>query len=377
MKKNHVELLITKDLVINKKHFACDILTKKKLYRWVFYIEKVKGSKWVITIRKINEVPVRTDKIMSLASTKNQAVRWINKFIEWPEEKAIGFLLRKGVKELKTIRTHSGKVIEKKFLQQAFFSTQELKTFHIIWDDIVFEKDIIKIKSERIKDFIRPIPFKGSIEELNNIKDEYFGRLFGNVLYKITCKYFEDFRSLLFDKELSQKFWNDLEESIEEGKKYYEFKITNKTSIGPNVSLRNGVLIYNFSNNRTPYLKILADLHFGDFSLIPIKELVGNALEDSFLFRIITKRKNILIVWENVNDRRASHVFFSTPEKHDLVMKDIQSFIKKEHNIKRSILHQKDHHSEIIKKRLGFVMSVSHTETKTFKYQIIQAISKY
>jgi hypothetical protein len=64
---------------------------------------------------------------------------------------------------------------------------RNIKNIIVIWDDIVFGKDCIKFDTKRINTIIQPLQFKGIIESLNLIKEEYFKRLFSIKYLNYRC----------------------------------------------------------------------------------------------------------------------------------------------------------------------------------------------
>lgn len=100
-------------------------------------------------------------------------------------------------------------------------------------------------------------------------------------------------------------------------------------------------------------------------------EYSNKNVEESFIFRFISKSEKVVIVWENVNESRASHFFMTTKENHNLVLPFIEDFICTKHfDIKRSMLHENSPASLELKKKLHFHSSKKHVGLKTYEAEL-------
>ncbi|MDR1700754.1 MAG: hypothetical protein LBR68_06140, partial [Lachnoclostridium sp.] len=63
-----------------------------------------------------------------------------------------------------------------------------------------------------------------------------------------------------------------------------------------------------FPKDKREYLDILCDLQSDNRKIVPVAEIMGDTVEDSFLFTI-ERGEVIYIIWENTNLSRATYVF--------------------------------------------------------------------
>ena len=246
----------------------------------------------------------------------------------------------------------------------------DVKSFYIIWSDIIFGKDKIEFDVKRLKTILRPVTIKGVIEGLNLIKGEYFNRLYAKKLFKLSFH-----KGELVQTPEASPGWPRLLNAIELAQDHYEIKISKrkKGSLRYNHKLEQHELleIYDCLLSHTEYLKYLANKIDTEFRLIPVLEYANGKVEDSFLFRIRNKNGNILLVWENVNVSRATYIFKFTEKKQEEVLKKIEDFICTtgfEH--KRSMLSSDTLLSKKSKLELCFLKKYSHENFSDFKSEI-------
>ncbi len=242
-------------------------------------------------------------------------------------------------------------------------------TYNVIWDYISFDDNSIKINPQGIKAIVKPIYHKGIIKSLNTIKSEYFLRLYSKKIYKLS------FFKGEFDSAKSPD-WNKIIETIEFAKEYYlfkysDFKNSGRTKIFNNLSNDEIILLFENLFARSSYLKYLASLQSKEFPIIPVLEYSNKNTEESFIFRFISKSGKIIIIWENVNDSRASHVFVLSKEKHDVILPLIEDFIcTKSFDIKRSLLHGDNFISQDLKQKLNYHSGKRHIGLPLYKSEI-------
>lgn len=246
----------------------------------------------------------------------------------------------------------------------------EIKTLYIIWDDIIFGQDKIEFDIKRIKTILHPITIKGLIKSLNIVKGEYFNRLYGKKAFKLSF----DNGKLLQSKEHSPG-WNRLMDAIELVQEYYSLKVlTKKKAVVrkiDNLGEEEILEVYDDLLSRTEYLKYLAQRINTEFKLIPVLEYSNGHIEDSFLFRFKNKRGDVLVIWENVNARRATYFFKYNEQKRPNTLQNIENFITREdYNHKRSLLSGSDRISKEIKRDLCFYKRYSHYGYSEFKSEV-------
>jgi len=244
------------------------------------------------------------------------------------------------------------------------------KPYYIIWDDIIFGKDVIRFSRQRIDDLLYPVEFEGSIEKLNEIKKEYFQRVHGKSAYKLIF-----YNSKLVKSE--SPGWSHLQATIEEGLQYFEFRPPKlHYSFERSFSKPEFSRTFKEHISRNPFLKALALAHHKDFPIISINESRKNSDEESFIFQSYTTRGEILILWENINENRATHVFKTTQKNYDSRFKAIQSFISTPTNVKRYLLYLNDPDHRQMKKELGYVRPVYHSDLRDYKAVIKNVLGK-
>lgn len=245
-----------------------------------------------------------------------------------------------------------------------------LRTFYIIWDDILFDKDKIRFSPNRLDAILPSIEFKGVFEELNNLKQEYFKRLYDKDVYKLTF----DRNSLQINKSPD---WKRISDTIEVGKQYFQFKTNVKSSFGPRLTTQSIITLYKSDFERNQYLKFLASIHDGAFKLIPIIESINGQKEESFIFRVKSNKNNILVMWENMNENRATHIFINTPNSHEKDLQNLESFICTPMKTKRSQLYLNSLKNQTLKRELKYLNSIKHTNILSYKQEIQILIENY
>lgn len=244
------------------------------------------------------------------------------------------------------------------------------KTLYIIWDDIIFDKDRLCFDSTRLKLILQPVQMKGLIKSLNIVKGEYFYRLFGKKAFKLT---FVDGK---LNKSLENSpGWARLLDAIELVQDYYSFYIAkvDRNLIRKNKQLNNSEVVdlYESIISKSEYLKYLAARLNADFRLIPILEYSNRHVEDSFLFRFRNKQNDILVIWENANEKRATYIFKYNEEKRPNQIQKIVEFIESTaYEQKRSLLSGSTRISKEIKRNLCFYKKYSHSDYGAFKAEI-------
>jgi hypothetical protein len=171
-------------------------------------------------------------------------------------------------------------------------------------------------------------------------------------------------------------------ESIEAAIEYVEFRIrkTNeKRKFGKFEKLTNDQIKELFSSKfeKSNYLKYLAEIHSKEYRLIPIIEYQNKQLEESFIFRLQTLSKRILIAWENSKVGRATHLFIAEEDSMAKRIISIESFIMDTVDAKRSHLHANDAVSRKIKTELMYIGSINHDDLTRYKNEMRHYINRY
>lgn len=243
------------------------------------------------------------------------------------------------------------------------------KTHYLIWDEMLFDNNKIRFATDRIQEILHSVELKGVFEELNLIKQEYFNRIYGKKLYKLTF-----YRNKLL---LSQSpDWKKIIATIDVAVEYFHFKRSKTNAFGPKLRTELALELYKEDFEKNAYLKYLASLHAPEFKLILIIEMYNNKREESFIFRIRGKNNEIFLVWENIKKSRATHIFLSTIESLELILTTLESFICSSMRIKRSLLYFEDQESLLVRQDLGHVSSVKHSDFNTYKLEVQQLLAR-
>ncbi len=243
------------------------------------------------------------------------------------------------------------------------------KEYSIIWDDVEFGKDEIKFKPNRLRTILKSVHCKGVVESLNSIKTEYFERLYSGKVFKLTFLKGE----ILLNKSPG---WKQIIETIEFAKEFYEYKYPNLNrtrNIIKFKGLSNQEIISLFDTSflKSDFLKFLASKQSEIYKIIPAIEYINNHSEESFIFRFTTLKETTLIIWENVNEARATHIFVSKEDDKQNTLDLVEDFICRQDIVtKRSLLYYTDMEARKIKEDLNYLKSIRHNSLSEYETEI-------
>ncbi len=227
----------------------------------------------------------------------------------------------------------------------------------ITWKHIIFDEGSIRF-SDSVGSNIQSYPFSGSIKYLNLIKDEYFERTYP----------FERFRLLFYQGKLQPRHSPDLHRllrTIKEGKIYLEHHpvIRQKPRVLELADERPFSASAHNVIDRIPHLKVLSTFQIKGEALITIKEAIGTTTEDAFIFKAKTLSGKFLIIWENVNESRACHIFLASDKSEaTLITQRLSSFIKRtDLTRKRELLWGRKNGDTNFQAYLHYFKSIKHT----------------
>ena len=266
--------------------------------------------------------------------------------------------------------------------QKSLFEEEERKEFikansihyFFVWEDIEFGKDLFKIKPNNRNNIIfKPIQLKGSLAILNEIKNEYFDRLYHKP-FKLYY-YQNEFQAWLGD-------WGKITRLIEAAIEYSDFKlnrIEGKHKVGKfkNLEPKEIINLFNTQISKSQYLKYLAAKQDETYRVIPILEYQNSQWEESFVFRLRTLSDRILIVWENAKEGRATHLFIADRKTIDERLFAIESFIIGSIDAKRTLLHDSSTTAKKIKHDLMYIDSINHKNLQNFKTELQYLLNRY
>ena len=176
---------------------------------------------------------------------------------------------------------------------------------YITWDDVYFERNKIYITAN--KGVIQPIAVQGSLSILNEIKVEYFRRVFKHEVFKLIVKNGQ------IRKDLSKDFAK-IEEHISERIK--EIQTAKDWQTIKHEPIFNGledkeeiIKFINTKSVKNSFLKYPATLLNQNDNVRALIE-INNGIEEEALLFIFKREEYGLLLWENINSNRAAYVFY-------------------------------------------------------------------
>jgi hypothetical protein len=236
---------------------------------------------------------------------------------------------------------------------------------YITWDDIKFETNKILISPN--KAFVQPIIIDGSLKILNEIKAEYFQRVYKNEIYKLFIKDGIVREDLSRDLEKIRTLINDRINEIEVKVKFNG--ITSKEKLEENMT-KDQILKYLKKNKiKNEYLKYPASIMRADDRVRALIEINNEAEEECLLF-IFKNNISDIMLWENLNSDRAAYFFVVDKENAKDTLIKIIKFIKADLKYKRENLFQGIDINKIYKLNCRTYRSIIHLENRDYKKKI-------
>ena len=123
----------------------------------------------------------------------------------------------------------------------------------------------------------------------------------------------------------------------------------------------------------------MAASQHSEYKIIPIWESINSTKEETFIFRLKTTKNKILVIWENANDSRASHLFLISQIQDKNQLKLIQDYItRNDITTKRSLLHNSSStFSKDIKNELNYINHINHLNLNDYKSKIKYILNNY
>jgi hypothetical protein len=242
------------------------------------------------------------------------------------------------------------------------------KTYNITWKEMSFGQDCICFSSD-LEGVLNPAKFSGVFKDFNQIKTEYFLRLFGHKFYKLT------FVKGRLDLDQSPH-WERITNCLQRGLEFFDYKFSDRTVIAAGFTKQESENLFFGSDTKNVYLKYLALNQSESYRIIPIKE-VSQHHENCFLFRMKTANGKIFIIWENSNDKRANYFFITSAQNHDDIMNKIQSYICSAIKNKRERFYLSDNVSKSLKKELSYVTTLWHNDVYGFTKDVESLVSTW
>lgn len=236
---------------------------------------------------------------------------------------------------------------------------------YITWDDIHFEKNKICISPN--KGFVHPIPLNGSLPILNEIKVDYFRRVYKNDVFKLIIK--NGYVRQDLSKDLI-KIEEQIFDYTKETQAVKNIQTQKHESIFRTTSEKNEILEYiNTQSLKNGFLRYPATLLNQNDNVIALLENNNGIEEESLLF--IFRRDNYsYLLWENINSKRAAYFFCFDSKSMDIsISKTAQLIITnseyKRENLFRAVDIKKVYNIDCI-----FYRSIVHENQGDYKKQL-------
>ena len=248
------------------------------------------------------------------------------------------------------------------------FQEDDTENTYVLWENIWFEKDKLIFKNTKCS--FKPTPLKGVHKGLDLIREEYFLRMHGRIPYKLS-----HIKGTI--DQVRSRDWGKMTSVIELAIQKLEFKTSKYSKIGRGITKQQIGDFFSVSKEKECYFKYLAELQGDVFPVIPILEINSAGKEESIIFRFLTKKGNVVVVWENMNDKRASHLFLTDIENHSAKMMDIESLILSNLPEKRAVLHGGYTNSSTVKNQVKYLRNITHSSLDEYKSKVENIVAYY
>lgn len=236
---------------------------------------------------------------------------------------------------------------------------------YVTWDDIYFERNKICISAN--KGFVHPIQIEGSLSILNEIKVEYFRRVFRNDVFKLIVK------NGYVRKDLSKdliKIEDQISNHINQVQKGTSWKAINHESIFKGRCEKKEILEYiNTQFLKNGFLKYPATLLSPQDNVFALVEF-NNSIEEEALLFIFRRDEYSFLLWENINSKRAAYVFVFENKSLDINISRITQLIVADTKYKRENLFRGVAIKEVYNISCISYKSIVHENLNDYKKQL-------
>lgn len=251
------------------------------------------------------------------------------------------------------------------------FIKNECVTVYVFWEDITFDRNKIKISVN--KAFVQPIDIMGSMQIYNEIKIEYFKRMYPNDHYKLIVHngiVVEELSNGLINlrKLINEHLTSDFKNNSKRNSTVQEY-VLNEMSKDDFDNYLNNFSIKN------EYLNIPAKLIDSDDKIFGIIENNNGVKEEALLF-IFQLEACQFILWENINPNRAGYLFIL--EKNDNInLMKIQNLIKTQIKYKRYNLFRNAHTKKVFDISCKEYFQLNHNDKREYENRLKHFFRKY
>lgn len=196
------------------------------------------------------------------------------------------------------------------------------RVIYFTWDNILFQKNSIQINP--FHGFTpKPIKVEGSLSILNQIKIDYFQRLYGKEIYRLVYK------GKKVVPELSPDLFK-IKEIIRDRYKKRETKINNTNNLSKS-SLRGKsktqiIKMINTGMIDNEYLKYPAKVLQLNDEVVALQEINNEKIEESLAF-VFFRGAKVYVLWENINSNRAGYLFILNSKNYKTEISKIKGLI--------------------------------------------------
>ena len=312
-KKRVKKNLFIQHLIQNHNRSDSNMLTREMNRHGL----KIKG-KIEIIIRQNQEKReiAKKSKIDSKYSFINAEIKKISQLEYIEKERILNLekIIQKTGEKVKPVEYESNirKELEKqlKYLSNALptqkeFFKNECNIIYITWDDIKFDNKKIRINPN--KGYVRPINIEGSLKILNQIKPEYFKRVYKNDVYKLVVRKNSGIVIEYISTDI-EKVKSIINQRVNEIKTGVQFKKPIRRIFQNGISKDRIISILKSDISINSFIKFPATLLTKNDNVNALLELNNGNYEECLLFLFRRKEFNY-ILWENINSKRAGYIF--------------------------------------------------------------------
>lgn len=251
------------------------------------------------------------------------------------------------------------------------FKNRDCNVVYLTWDNFSFEKDKVRIIYPSL--FVKSFQLNGINYLLDNIKKDYFKRIYPKQIFK-----FYIFKGEIV-KEIS-KGYNQLLSILEIGYEAISFKIEKKYFNNKNENkeyqskeIREILAELQVNNN---FLNYLAQKAINIDSVYCIVENNNGNEEECLLFKFVFDSK-IILIWENVIDKRATYYFILDKIIDAQEIHKIFKLIQSDLNNKRESLYGNFNLNKVFDIDILDYHSIRHDDLKKYQNKIDKLLSMY
>lgn len=247
-----------------------------------------------------------------------------------------------------------------------YFNITENDNYYLNWDNLFFSQNLITLNiSGKNYSFI----YKGINSNFNIIKEFYFKTKHESILHfkiknnkidLLNSNGYLQIKSLIENYQSESKIIFDFVDKIN-----FDVISLNKSQFIEYINSHK-------KREKTKFIEILSSYQSTKHNLIVLFEKNNQKEENTVIFRVLTKHSQELIIWENFEDSRASHIFIENRN-----IKTILNYIITDNlNYKRKRLWLNTIDSKKLKLKLNYLGHIKHIDQSSYIKKLEEFISK-